>query len=69
MFIVFLLQLTIASATTTPRTEIINIPGYGPPPTKHYSGFVETDKATGTNLFYYLTESQSDPGTDPLFLW
>ena len=59
----------IASAATTPRTPVTNIPNYGPPPTKHYSGFVETDTADGVHLFYYLVESQNNPSTDPLFLW
>ena len=61
--------MSSVSAETSPRTEVLNIPGYGKPPTKHYSGFVETDTPSGTNLFYYLTESQNDPSTDPLFLW
>jgi len=57
-------------AATTPRTEVKQIPGWtGAPPTKHYSGFVETDQSSGTNLFYYYVESQNNPSTDPLFLW
>ena len=43
--------------------------GAGPLPTKHYSGFVEADPASGTNLFYYLVESASSPSDDPLFVW
>ena len=69
----YLLLTTLFTATsgqTSPRHQVTSIPGWtGPPPTKHWSGFVETDKPTGTNLFYYLVESQSSPSTDPLFLW
>lgn len=45
------------------------VPGYGRPPTKHFSGFVEVDPSSGTNLFYYLVESQNDPKSDPLLWW
>ena len=58
-----------AASGTTPKTEVKQLPGYGPPPTKTYSGFVETDSNSKTHLFYYLVESQSDPKSDPLFLW
>ena len=63
------LLLVRASASTTPRAEVTNIPGFGPPPSRHFSGFVETDKPNGVHLFYYLVESQNAPSTDPLFLW
>ena len=50
--------------------RVHHIPGYGAPPTGHYSGFVTVDADTDTNLFYYLVESQSaDPSNDPLLWW
>jgi len=49
--------------------QVVTIPGYGPPPTKHFSGLVEVDPSSGTNLFYYLVESQRDPTSDPLLWW
>lgn len=49
------------------RVEVI--PGYGPPLTNHFSGFVEVDTSSGTNLFYYLVESQGNPKSDPLLWW
>lgn len=45
------------------------LPGYGKPPTNHHAGFVEVDKTSGTKLYYYLVESQSEPDKDPLLWW
>lgn len=34
-----------------------------------YSGYVTVDKSAGRTLFYWLTESPSNPETKPLVLW
>ena len=47
----------------------MNCVNLGSLPTKQYAGFVETDVASGTHLYYYLVESADSPSTDPLFLW
>lgn len=55
--------------TLSHPNRIAVLPGYGAPPTAHYSGFVEVDVASSTHLFYYLVESQSNPAEDPLLWW
>lgn len=64
-----LISLILVNADTSARSEVKFVPRFGKPPTKHYSGFVETDQDSGTHLFYYLIESSNDPANDPLFLW
>ncbi len=51
------------------RHAVRSLPGFGPPPTKHHSGFVEVDPSQGTHLFYYIVESQNSPSTDPMIMW
>lgn len=56
-------------AATPFAAEVHSLPSFGAPLTRHFSGFVEVDEASGTNLFYYLVESQRDPSSDPLVWW
>ena len=51
------------------KAQVFELPGYGAPPTTHYSGFVEVDAASESHLFYYFVESASAPGSDPLVWW
>ena len=51
-----------AAAAESSRGEVTNLPGWGAPPTKHYSGFVEVDAKTDTNLFYYYVEQGAGHG-------
>jgi hypothetical protein len=67
MSVVHLLLFALGD-TTAPKI-VADLPGYGPPPTKHHSGFVEVDKANGVNLFYVLAESAGDPSKDPVVWW
>jgi len=61
--------ILFTNSSTTPRTEVKELPGFGRPPTRHWSGFIEVDDASDSNLFYYLVESANDPDNDPLLWW
>ena len=45
---------------------VLSLPGYGPPPTPWYSGYL--DIPGGKHLHYILQLSPS-PSTDPVVLW
>ena len=60
--------LTATGAVDTKR-KVDTLPVYGAPPTAHWTGFVETDAASGSHLFYYLVESADEPASDPLVWW
>ncbi|CAE8623297.1 unnamed protein product [Polarella glacialis] len=62
-----LVWLVLPLATCAER--VVVLPGFGEPPTAHFSGFVEVEPSSGTHLFYYLVESQSSPKDDPLLWW
>ena len=47
--------LTAATAVDTKR-KVDTLPVYGAPPTAHWTGFVETDAASGSHLFYYNSD-------------
>lgn len=48
--------------------EIKHLPGLRERlPFRHYSGYLNVDKANGRNLFYWFTESPED--NDNLLLW
>ena len=67
--VVLLLGILVACSAQSTRQQVENLPGFGPPPTRHFAGFVQVDKETDSHLFYYLVESQGDPSTDPLIWW
>ena len=71
--IAFAMASAAAAPSTFSRHEVRSLPGYrngtAPPPTRHFTGFVEVDEAQGTSLFYYLVESASKPESDPLVWW
>lgn len=56
-------------AAADSRDRVASLPTFGPPPTAHWSGFVEVNAATDTHLFYYLVESAHAPASDPLVWW
>ncbi len=62
------LALVLSCATASSRNQVTDLPGYGAPPSQHWSGFVEVDAADGANWFYYLVESEGSPTLDPL-IW
>ena len=58
-----------SALSATPPHAVTSLPGYGAPPTKHWTGFVEVDAASKTHFFFYLVESAGDPAKDPLVWW
>ncbi|XP_065178746.1 uncharacterized protein LOC135809342 [Sycon ciliatum] len=48
--------------------EVKSFPGYGAPPTKHYSGYITIKESTHRRLHYLYVESVH-PKTDPLVVW
>eukprot|EP01112_Ceratiomyxa_fruticulosa_P009891 TRINITY_DN2595_c0_g4_i1.p1 TRINITY_DN2595_c0_g4~~TRINITY_DN2595_c0_g4_i1.p1 ORF type:complete len:458 (+),score=77.75 TRINITY_DN2595_c0_g4_i1:73-1446(+) len=49
--------------------QITSLPGLPPINFNQYAGYINVNKATGRNLFYWFVESQNDPATAPLVLW
>ncbi|CAI0559704.1 unnamed protein product [Linum tenue] len=66
-----LLSFAVLVAHSAPQNALVSqLPGYsGSLPSKHYSGYVTINEATGKKLFYYLVESEGNPSKDPLVLW
>lgn len=62
--LVVLLVLAVSA-----NDEILSLPGIGPVNFKQYAGYINVNKVTGRNLFYWFTESQKDPTNDPVVLW
>ena len=57
-----------ASATSSNDDQIDRLPGYGSPPSAHYSGFLQLPSSQ-KKLHYYFVESERSPHTDPVVLW
>lgn len=51
-----------------PADQITNIPGYGVPKTKQYSGFIAADDAKTVFLHYWFVTSPN-PTKDPVSVW
>jgi serine carboxypeptidase-like clade 2 len=50
--------------------RITNLPGLASQPSfAQYAGYVTVDDNAGRTLFYWFTESQSKPASDPVVLW
>jgi hypothetical protein len=62
-----------AAVTYTPAAladQITNLPGLPSQPTfNQFSGYLVVDAANNRSIFYWYTESQKAPETDPLFWW
>ena len=60
-------------ARAAPAADAVpTLPGFdGPLPSKHFSGYLPTGKATGVagQLHYWLIESEHSPETAPVALW
>jgi hypothetical protein len=74
-FVVLLLLLGCLAApqrghAAPAGAEVTRVPGFGGAlPSRHFAGYVTVDEAHGRRLFYYLVESERDPGRDPVVLW
>ncbi|KAL6851449.1 hypothetical protein ACP4OV_020382 [Aristida adscensionis] len=64
--------LLLPLAAAAPQEHLVaGLPGFrGALPSKHYAGYVRVDEAASErSLFYYLVQSERDPGGDPLVVW
>jgi len=67
-----MLHLLIIAVPTSPIADAVPIlPGYGAPPTPHFSGFLNASAAEpGTNLHYWFAASSApDWASRPVVLW
>ena len=62
----FALAAGYASAAF-PADLVTNLPGFGAPLSKLYSGYLNA--GTGKYLHYVYSESLNNPSTDPLVIW
>lgn len=75
MLRIFSIVLVIAALFFSPASaaiaadEVTNIPGYGQPPSRQYSGLIPADAANTTYLHYWYVESYNSPDKAPLLLW
>jgi len=59
-----------AMALSKADYEIRNLPGLENAPSfKQYAGYLTVNKKFDDNLFFWLSESQTSPKTDPLLIW
>ncbi|KAF2941137.1 hypothetical protein DAI22_03g325500 [Oryza sativa Japonica Group] len=59
-----------ASSSSSSSSVITHLPGFhGRLPFYLETGYIGIEEKTGTELFYYFVESETNPDTDPLVLW
>jgi len=61
--------LFLNARADVPADQITNIPGYGPPKSKQYSGFLPVDDAKTVFLHYWFVTSTNNPKSDPVAVW
>ena len=63
----------VSAAAPEVRVEVTSLPGYGAPPSKMYSGFVDAGtppSGKGTMYFHYAAfEAEENPATAPVVFW
>ncbi|KAI4308219.1 hypothetical protein L6164_031317 [Bauhinia variegata] len=64
-----LLILLLEISSTSSRSIVKNLPGFGDLPFNLETGYTGVGDKEEVNLFYYFVESQRSPTTDPLLLW
>ncbi|CAN0859056.1 Serine carboxypeptidase-like 20 [Linum grandiflorum] len=71
ILVLLLLSFGALLAHSAPENALVtHLPGFSASfPSKHYSGYVTINEATGKKLFYYLVQSERNPSIDPLVLW
>lgn len=67
---IILFALLLVAALVSADDQITSLPGFdGNIKFNQYAGYINVNPATGRNLFYWFTESQGNPSTDPVALW
>lgn len=61
----------LADGAPLPADQVISLPGYGAPKTKHYAGFSEATPDGRNKLFYYFVEADvgSSSAATPFLIW
>ena len=68
LLLLLLLLLPAFSSAAPADDEVVTLPGWdGPLPSRHYSGYLRV--AGGTNLHYYLVQSERAPLAAPTVVW
>jgi len=60
--------LLVCSSASSTADQIDSLPGFGSPPSKHFSGFLELP-SSAKKLHYYFVHSERNPLSDPVVLW
>ena len=65
------MHFIVACALASPSSDAVaSLPGYGKPPTRHFSGFLDASAAEpGTKLHYWLAEAETVTASTPVVLW
>ena len=71
-----LLLLSLLSTTYAliPEHAIADLPGWGPPPSKMFAGYVPASDGNKSmdgkiHMHYWFVESENDPANDPVVIW
>jgi len=64
-----ILAVLLAVTLVAADDEILKLPGASNVNFKQYAGYINVNNETGRNLFYWFTESQNKPSSDPVVLW
>jgi len=70
LFVVLIALAFVGVHAQSSSDKITYLPGYDREiKFAQYAGYVNVNEETGRNLFYWFTESQNNPATDPVILW
>ncbi|XP_057967263.1 serine carboxypeptidase 24 isoform X2 [Malania oleifera] len=71
--IITIISASCSVASALPKQQVLDrisaLPGQPPVKFSQFSGYVTVDEQQGRSLFYWLTESPSNPQKKPLLLW
>jgi carboxypeptidase C (cathepsin A) len=71
--VIYLCLASLVSAAI-PDHAIPDLPGWGPPPSNMYAGYVPCSDGNKSmenkiHMHYWFVESENDPATDPVVIW